>query len=118
MKENITLKNGKSVLIRDIVPDDYEAMQAYLQKLATETIFTNQYVGRKPKPKEAFDRQCANPYSWGVGIFDGDKILGALVFSRDFPQYWRKAACENLSGFVSPPLNYPAAAGQIRTAPY
>ena len=28
-----------------------------------------------------------------------------LVFSRDFPQYWRKAASENLSGFGSPLLN-------------
>ena len=28
-----------------------------------------------------------------------------LVFSRDFPQYWRKAASENLSGFDSPWLN-------------
>ncbi|MBE6981407.1 MAG: hypothetical protein E7437_03685, partial [Ruminococcaceae bacterium] len=27
-----------------------------------------------------------------------------LVFSRDFPQYWRKAASENLSGFDSPRL--------------
>ena len=28
-----------------------------------------------------------------------------LIFSRDFPQYWRKTASENLSGFVSPLLN-------------
>ena len=28
-----------------------------------------------------------------------------LVFSRDFPPYWRKIASENLSGFVSPLLN-------------
>ena len=28
-----------------------------------------------------------------------------LVFSKDFPQYWRKTASENLSGFVSPLLN-------------
>ena len=27
-----------------------------------------------------------------------------LVFSRGFPQYWRNAARENLSGFDSPPL--------------
>ena len=26
------------------------------------------------------------------------------IFSRDFPQYWRKAASENLSGFDSPRL--------------
>ncbi len=77
MQDNFTLKNGRSVLIRDIVPDDYAAMQTYLQQLATETIFTNQYVGKKPKPKESFDKQCANPYSWGVGIFDGDRMLGA-----------------------------------------
>ena len=77
MQENFTLKNGKTVLIRDIVSDDYEAMQIYLQKLATETIFTNQYVGRKPRSKESFDKQCDNPYSWSVGIFDGDRILGA-----------------------------------------
>ena len=77
MQENFTLKNGKTVLIRDIVPDDYDAMQIYLQTLATETIFTNQYVGKKPRSKESFDKQCDNPYSWGVGVFDGDKMVGA-----------------------------------------
>ena len=77
MQENFTLKNGKTVLIRDIVPDDYLAMQTYLQQLATETIFTNQYVGRKPRSKESFDKQCDNPCLWGVGVFDGDKIVGA-----------------------------------------
>ena len=75
MQENFTLKNGKTVLIRDIVPDDYDAMQIYLQTLATETIFTNQYVGKKPRSKESFDKQCDNPYSWGVGVFDGDKVI-------------------------------------------
>ena len=30
-----------------------------------------------------------------------------LVFSRDFPKHWRKAARENLSGFDSPRLRNP-----------
>lgn len=77
MQENFILKNGKRVLIRDIVPDDYDAMQTYWQALATETIFTNQYVGKQPRPKESFDKQCANLYSWGVGVFDGNRIVGA-----------------------------------------
>ena len=29
-----------------------------------------------------------------------------LVFSRDFPQYWRKATWKNLTGFDSPQLNH------------
>lgn len=87
MQENFTLKNGKTVLIRDIVPDDYLAMQTYLQQLATETIFTNQYVGKKPRSKDSFDKQCGNPYSWGVGVFDGDRILGACQCFIFYPEH-------------------------------
>lgn len=76
MQENFTLKNGKMVLIRNIVPNDYEAVQIYLQTLATQTVFTNQYVGKKVTPKENFDKQCENPYSWGIAVFYGNMIVG------------------------------------------
>lgn len=87
MHEYFSLKNGKTVLIRDITSDDYDAMQIYLQTLATETIFTNQYVGRKPRSKESFDKQCDNPYSWGVGVFDGNEIVGACQCFIYYPEH-------------------------------
>ena len=55
--ETFQTKNSEEVIIRPIAADDYENLCEFFEKLATETIFTNQYVGRPRRSKEAFERQ-------------------------------------------------------------
>lgn len=44
--EEFILKDGRKVLIRQLKATDVDAVRAYNEQLATETIFTNQYPGR------------------------------------------------------------------------
>ena len=62
--EKFTLKNGKEVLIRSLRAGDVEAAEFYLNQIAAETIFTNQYVGR-PFDKE----KCAISYENKNNLF-------------------------------------------------
>ena len=74
---------------------------AYLPCLAPARL---RHLHKTPKQKS---------WLWGAVQFSGSSFSARqaksrreypLVFSRDFPQYWRKAAPVNLSGFNSPLL--------------
>ena len=45
--EEFILKDGRKVTIRQMKGEDVDKGIEYLEQLATETIFTNQYPGRK-----------------------------------------------------------------------
>jgi len=73
----------------------------YLPCLASARL---RHLRKKPKQKSLL---------WGATQFSQSSFSASqvksrreypLVFSRDFPQNWRKAACENLLEFGSPLL--------------
>ena len=55
-EEKFVLKNGKTVTIRHLKASDYDAVMTFLTQFSTENIFTNQYPGQPPKPRE----ECEN----------------------------------------------------------
>ena len=74
---------------------------SYLPRLASAS---SRHLRKTPKQKS---------WLWGATQFSGSRFLARqgkarreypLVLSRVFPQYWRKAAPANLSGFGSPLL--------------
>ncbi len=83
------LKNGKILNIRAITEQDYEAVQDYVEKLATQTIFTNQYVGQPRKEKDAFIKGIKN--AWIQIAIDDDKVVGLISSGISKPDHpWLK----------------------------
>lgn len=91
MTDSFTLKNGKTLLIKSPDANDYDAVQTYLEQLATETVFTNQYVG-KPRPTpEAFAEKIKK--NWGLVAWDQDKIAGFITAGSPSHHPWLNRVC-------------------------
>ena len=86
--EEFTLKNGKKVVIRPMKGTDADAAEKYLEQMATETIFTNQYPGR-PFDKERSIRLYEYEHNLFLGTFDASgqmvSIASIVVKQPDHP---------------------------------
>lgn len=74
--EKFVLKNGKEVIIRPLCPDDYEAVNSYLDVFSTETVFTNQYPGRPKRTYDEFAKTCQVDHILNLGVFMETKVVG------------------------------------------
>ena len=84
--EKFILKNGTEVFIRKMVASDYEQAILYLRKVATETIFLNQYPGQPDKPREkvvaAYESE--NSIFYGAFLPDGT-LIGCVSLGIERP---------------------------------
>ena len=94
--EDFVLKNGQRVVIRDLEPKDYDSFCNFFQKLALETIFTNQYPNRPKQTKENFLRRFENKAMFALGVFDNrDKMVGLCNVYIERPEHpWLNRSCE------------------------
>lgn len=89
-------KTSQEVIIRTATIDDYEKFCEFFEKLATETIFTNQYIGRPRRPKEAFEKQLNSDslYRLIVCNTSGD-IIGVCSIVIERPEHpWLNRSCD------------------------
>lgn len=72
----LKLKNGKDITIRQVKPADYDAVEDFGQKFASDpgAIQTMQYPGRPRHSKESFLKHISENCS--LAAFDGNKIIG------------------------------------------
>ena len=94
--EKFKLKNGFEVLVRNLNCDDYEAFCDFYEQLATETIFTNQYVGRPRRSRESFEARLndENIYKL-VALNDDQKIIGVCSVVIERPEHpWLNKSCD------------------------
>ena len=95
--DKFCLKNGENVTIRQITLDDYDAYCVFFEKLAKETIFTNQYVGRPRRTKEVFEaqvRDTENLYRLVVCRDDGEIVGTCTVFVMRPEHPWLNRTCD------------------------
>lgn len=81
------LKNGKTLLIRRAVPDDAEALLAYLKKVGSESdnlLFGAEGVAfTLEQEREFLGKLYASPSDWFLlGIVDGEIIATAGVYGN------------------------------------
>ena len=92
--EKFILKNGQEVLIRPLFPEDVDAVEVYLNQMATETIFTNQYVGR-PFDKEKCVASYESKNNLFLGAFDENNrviaVLSLVIEKPDHPWLFKNA---------------------------
>lgn len=92
MNNIFELKDGRRVLIRLAEKSDYKAVQVYVEQLAQETIFTNQYVGQNQKTLEEFEKALQHCSMFVV--LDKDKVIGILsVHPHKKEHPWLKYTC-------------------------
>ena len=78
MSENFTLKDGRTVLIRQIRAGDYETVMTYLTKFSQtpSAIWTYSYPGRPWSDKEKSVKAYEDPNQLFLGAFDGETLIG------------------------------------------
>lgn len=67
--EEFVLKNGEKLIIRPMTGADVDKARNYLQQMAGETVFTNQYVGR-PYDREKSIRLYEYEHNLFLGAFE------------------------------------------------
>lgn len=89
MHKNFTLKNGKTVLIRNAEPKDAVAVVDYFEFLAGTTIYTNQYPGQPKKEVAKLESDFVKENRIDILVFDGDKIVSTCgLFMPHFNHPW------------------------------
>lgn len=87
LNEKIKTKDGKELILRELVAADFDPVADYLAQLATETIFTNQYVGRK-MDKEKSLRLYADENNLFLGVFEpSGKVVGSCTITIAKPDH-------------------------------
>ncbi len=80
------LKNGQVLTLRPLQSEDAERAQDFLDIIASETTFTNQYPGQ---PRQSTEEICAKYHdenSFFIGAFDASSNLcGSCSISIDKP---------------------------------
>lgn len=94
--EEILLKNGEKVSVRLLDAGDYEAFCDFFDKLAKETVFTNQYVGRPRQIKEAFLQQLNGENSNRLVVLNkNNEIVGSCSVIIERPDHpWLCRSCD------------------------
>ena len=93
--EEFILKDGRKVTIRPLKPEDVDFVVTYLKQLATETVFTNQYVGRAID-KEKYAKDYENENKLFLAAFDasGHVVANASLMIESPNHPW---LCKNAS---------------------
>ncbi len=89
--EQFTLADGRVLTIRPLTVSDYTAVQEYLEQLATETIFTNQYVGRPRATPEKYAAALA--HDWRLSAWDGHRLAGFVSAGFRADHKWYRHTC-------------------------
>lgn len=94
--EKIYLKNGQEVIIRPIQKEDYENYCVFYEKLARETVFTNQYEGRPRRSVESFEAQIDMESIYRLVILDlSEQIIGTCCVVIERPDHpWLNRSCD------------------------
>lgn len=66
---------------------DAKAAAIFLDKLATETIFTNQYPNQPPRNLQKMADAYADENSFFFGVFEGERLLGTVSCIIKKPQH-------------------------------
>lgn len=101
MQENFKLKNGETVLIRQIRAADYDRVMEYLERFSQtpSAIWTYQYPGQPRKDKEKSVKAYEDPNQFFLGIFDGETLVGLSQIGFIRPDHpW---GCKNTSFGIS-----------------
>ena len=93
--EEFILKDGRKVTIRPTKAEDIDAVAVYMNQVAKETVFTNQYVG-KTIDKEKYARAYEDENKLFLSAFDASGRIVAnaslMIVKPDHP--W---LCKNAS---------------------
>lgn len=94
--ENFITKDGRQLLIRKMVADDYEQAVLYLRKVSTETKFLNQYPGQPDLPREKAVKGYESDSAIFYAAFDKDgQIVGVVNLMIGKPEHpWISKAAE------------------------
>lgn len=89
--QKMVLKNGKEIEFKIARRENFDGYQIFLEKIAAETIFTNQYVGQ---PSKSYEKNIS---SWEKGIdfivfaFYENEIVGLSMLLPENPNHiWKK----------------------------
>lgn len=92
MTEIFKLKDGGELILRPVQAQDYDAVQIYVDQIATETIFLNLYVGQEHPLKEKFEENITK--CWMMIAMDGDKVAGIVSAHIKKPNHpWFNKVC-------------------------
>jgi RimJ/RimL family protein N-acetyltransferase len=84
--EKHVLRDGRAVVLRHCRAEDAPVLGPFRARIAAETTFTLQYVGRPPDPIESVVKRVAddesNPHALNLGAFDREEIIGHLLLWR------------------------------------
>ncbi|OPZ76731.1 MAG: putative acetyltransferase YhhY [Alphaproteobacteria bacterium ADurb.Bin438] len=102
INENIKLKCGRQVLIRNLKAEDFDMVQEYLDKFSCENIFTNQYPGQPKRDRADMVKKYESEHSLFIGTFYQDKVVGSAsiqILKPDHP--WLCKTAEFGIGFLT-----------------
>ncbi len=93
--DDFLFKDGRCVRIRRLSSDDVPAAQKFLDLIAEQTIFTNQYPGQPVKESEKMKAQYENENVLYLAAFDEDKIVGQIMCGISKPAHpWIGRTCQ------------------------
>lgn len=94
--ETFRTKTSEEVIIRSVTADDYENFCEFFEKLATETIFTNQYIGRPRRSKETFEKQLGSDSLYRLVVCNTKgTIVGTCSILIERPDHpWLNHSCD------------------------
>jgi len=94
--DKFRLKNGQEVIIRFAQKEDYEEYCAFFEKLAEETIFTNQYIGRPRRSRESFEAQINSDNIFRLIVVNSSaQIVGTCSVVIERPEHpWLNKNCD------------------------
>ncbi len=67
-EESITLRDGRTVLIRSIQPDDKMALRAFHSRLSPESLFLRYHYSKGPLTEEDLKNFCEIDYCENLGL--------------------------------------------------
>ncbi len=89
------LGNGRTLTLRSVAPDDFEAFVAFLRSIGDETTHTMRYPGVPDPERESTTpgwlAAAASPHDLSLGAFDGALLLGMLRTRKERPDHPMRA---------------------------
>lgn len=84
----LTLKNGEILTFRKLNISDYDNVNKFLERIATETPNTNQYVGQPPKNYADCEKIYASEQYLFLGVFNAtNELVGSCSIGINKPNH-------------------------------